>query len=404
MKLLCTGDLHLGAGAELGRAPGDRLLDQSHVLGEIAAIAEVRRVDGILIAGDVFEGPGIPPEQLQLFAQFVAACHIAEIPILAIVGNGKHDAAVRATNGLAIFSHIPGIEIAARPDIYKFAGCVVATLPWVHPGKLIAQHGRDVGRDEINATVGQLLVDIAAELKTGCDTGFPDVPHILLGHWSVEGSALPNGLPVADLREPVIPIAELDQLGFGHIVLGHIHRAQEVGERGFYVGSPLPLNFGETHVSHGIYILHTDERESIDAYAAEYIEIESRPLRDLSVDITGDDQTSGLAYVDVGLMWNELAEDGAIVRAKIRATSDQWKRVDVAAIRRGLLESGAHSVKVVPDIVRADRARVEGVDENLAPLQALDLWLDANGLSDTADSWVVDRMRAKTTEYLEAAA
>jgi hypothetical protein len=54
-------------------------------------------------------------------------------------------------------------------------------------------------------------------------------------------------------------------------------------------------------------------------------------------------------------------------------------------------------VKVEPTIVREDRARAAGVDENLAPLAALDMYLDANEIP--ADQ--ADRMRARTALYLE---
>lgn len=398
MKILCTGDLHLGAGAELGRAPGDRLADQREVLGRIAGIAVERGVDLILNAGDTFDGPGVPPEQLAAYADFVDACHrTIGIPILAITGNGKHDAAVRSTNGLAIFAHIPGIIVSSTPDVYEFAGCAVATLPWVHPGKLIARNGGDVSRDEINDGVAQLLVEIASRGKDGCEHVAPGLPHILLGHWSVTGAALPNGLPVADLREPVIPIAELDQLGFGHIVLGHIHRAQEVGERGFYVGSPMPLNFGEDTDprAHGVYILDTGETESIDAYAAEFVPIESRPLVTIDYDITGNGVESNdlEVYLDGQL-------EGGIVRLRYRATQEQQRRIDIGELRATLFTAGAHSVKVVPDIVRADRARVEGVDENLTTLDALGLYIEANAI----DPELADAMRDHTTRYLEAVA
>lgn len=404
MKLLCTGDLHLGAGAELGRAPGDRLADQSEVLGRIAGIAVERDVDGILIAGDVFEGPGIPPEQLQLFAQFVAACHLSDFPILAITGNGKHDAAVRSTNGLAIFAHIPGIQISSTPELVEFAGCTVATLPWVHPGRYIAAHGRDVPRDETNSVVADLLLEAARGLRAQIpeeDTA------ILLAHWSVSGSNLPNGLPVADLREPVIDGGELADLGFDAVVLGHIHAPQfmlgdgtactvirgdgetptATSRKPFYVGSPLPLNFGETGTGHGVWIV------DLGASSTTFVPVESRPLVTLDYDWTTAADREPVAE---DLQTEKVAD--AIVRVKYSAHRDQ--RIDNAEIRRQLLDAGAHMVKIVPDIVRADRVRVEGVDEQLGTMDALDLYLRANAI----DPELAAAMRAKTTEYLASVA
>ena len=399
MKLLAFGDLHLGAGGELGRAPGDRLHDQAEVLGRIGGLAVERAVDGILIAGDVFEDPGIPPEQLQLFAQFVAACHVAEIPILAITGNGKHDAAVRATNGLAIFQHIPGIEISSTPGVHEFAGCAIATLPWVHPGRYVAAHGGDASRDEVNSVVADLLLEAARGLRAQIngDSG----PAILLAHWSVSGSALPNGIPVDQLREPVLPLDELEQLGFDAIVLGHIHAPQNFATSitlpVFYVGSPLPLNFGEANTEHGVWILEFDDGGIFTGL--EHVPVDSPPLITLERDLTvSDDELEWIDGLDFSPHPRDL--DGAIVRVKFRATTEQMRKLDIAAARAMLLRDGAHSVKIVPDILRADRARVEGVDESLSTLAALELYVAANAIEHE----LADQMRAKTTEYLEAVA
>src|SRR5205814_1684568 len=151
---------------------------------------------------------------------------------------------MRDTNGLAIFNHIDGIRVSSTPELVELAGVTVATLPWVHPGRLIAAHGRDVSRDETNSVVAELLLEAARGLRAQING---DAPAILLLHWSISGSSLPTGLPVDQLREPVIPHDELLALGFDAIIAGHIHLRQTIGHPldqvrpAFYVGSPLPL-------------------------------------------------------------------------------------------------------------------------------------------------------------------
>lgn len=384
-RLLCMGDLHLGAGPEYGRKPGDRLADQADVLGRIAGLAIEHGVDGILIAGDTFDRYGTP-EQQEVLARFIAACRTARIPVLAVTGNGIHDGAMRDTNGMAIFDHIDGIHVSSRPEVRPFAGCAVATLPWVHPGRLIAQTGRT---DTLHDDVAGLLVDIAAQMRAECERSAPVWPTILLAHWSVSGASLPNGLPTDQLREPVIPAEALDEAGFDHVVLGHIHRAQTVGERGFYVGSPMPLNFGEADSSHGVCILHTGEREEIDFPAAEYVEVESRAFVTLDYDVETVQDEPMPAF-----------PDGAIVRVRYRATADQQRSIDTAGWRRALLAAGAAMVKLQPEIVREQRARVQGVDETVDEQAALAMWIAANGVDEDTAAWMRDRL----TAYLGAAA
>jgi DNA repair protein SbcD/Mre11 len=391
-KLLCTGDIHLGAGAEYGRRPGDRLRDQQDVLERIADLAIEEAVDGILLAGDTFNGPAAPPEQLAVLAHFIDRLQ-GRIPILAISGNGVHDLAMRSTNAVEIFNHFDGIQVYSQPDVVPFAGCAVATLPWVSPARLVAaRNGGD--RDEIHADVAQLLLEIAARSLEDCRRVVPGAPTILLGHWSVSGAALPNGLPVDQLREPVIPIADLDALGFDHVVFGHIHKQQRLGGRGFYVGSPMPLNFGEAGhpEEHGVVIVHTDEREDVDFYAAEVRPIASRRL--VTIDWASQD------FEHLPPLAIESAADGAIVRLRYTATAEQQRSIDTADLRRQLLVAGAAVVKVVPDIVREERARVDGVDEQLDIEAALDLWLAANEIPEG----VAERMRARTVDYLAAEA
>lgn len=378
-KLVCFGDLHLGQGPAYGRKPGERLADQDAVLQQIADLAIERNADGVLCAGDLFEGPSLPPEQLDIFARFIARCRVAGIPIISVLGNSTHDAALRETNGLQIFSHIPGITVSATPDVYLFAGCAVATLPWVSPARLVAARGGG-DRDEVNAEVAQLLLDIAARGKEDCERVAPGAPHILLGHWSVSGAALPTGLPTDTLREPVIPSVDLDAIGFDHIVLGHIHHSQQVGARGFYVGSPLPLNFGEQDDLHGVVILHTDEREAIDYYAAEFVPIASRPFVTIDVDFTDGEDFSQIIE---GSEARNL--DGAIVRLRFTGTSSQMRTANVSAAVEALHAAGAHVVKPEPRPVHESRARVtvERPDE-ITEQEWLDRWLDVTETPEDA--------------------
>jgi exonuclease SbcD len=359
-RLLCLADTQLGAHG--------RLADQAELLERVAGLAVGMNVAGVLHAGDVFEGPVITPEQLAVFATFVRTLHAAKIPVLAISGNGRHDLAVRETNGLAIFDHIPGIHVSSRPEVVPFAGCAVCTLPWVHPGRWIARHNGGGGRDQINQEVADLLLDTAASLRLQARERSPEWPAVLLAHWSVSGAALPSGLPTDQLREPVIPLDGLDEIGFDHVVLGHIHKPQVVGERGFYCGSPLPHDFGEADCAHGVAILHIGETEEIDFPGAEFVEIESRAFVTHDLDLTTSEGVMALASLpDVPA--------GAILRIRYRASADENRRLDPAAWRRELLEAGASEVRIEADIVREQRARVHDLDEQASELDALDRWL-----------------------------
>jgi DNA repair exonuclease SbcCD nuclease subunit len=389
-RILCFGDLHLGAGSEYGRAPGDRLAVQRDVLGRILGIACERDVSVIVNAGDTFDGPGIPPEQLAVFADFVHAAATIEIPVVAISGNGRHDAAMRDVNGLAIFSHIPGIVVANRPTIVPLDDVTVACLPWTHPGRLVAREGGG-DRDLINQRAAELLVAVARGLREQAPA---DRPCVLLFHGSVTGAALPAGLPVDDLREPVLDSTLLAGIGFDAIVCGHIHRSQQMSDAlpFFYTGSPLPLNFGEQDVAHGVCVLDTDEREEIDYVGTEFVPIDSP--RFVTISFEADPAAQIALSTQIGFD----VPAGSVVRVAVRATSDQLRNIDLAQLRRNLTDAGAAIVKVAPDIVRVDRARAAGVDETIGPLAALDMFIDAQQINGEDAAL----MRDRTHHYLEA--
>jgi DNA repair protein SbcD/Mre11 len=387
VKLLAFADLHLGAGTSLGREPGDRLRDQAEVLERIFDVATSESVDAVLLAGDLFEGPTITPQQLEVFADAVEAHLGGSIPIVAINGNGRHDLAMRDVNALAPLRHIPDVHVYSRPALHDLGAVQIACLPWVSPARLVAQNGGDAPRDEINAVAAALLVEVASAIAD------PRVrPTVLLMHGSLSGASLPQGIATDLLREPVVDVDALLELGFATIIAGHIHAPQIAGPHGWsavpgawegnalpadpfalYTGSPMPLNFGETHVQHGCWIVGVET----EITRAEFVPIDSRPFRRSELNLADLETASGDAVAEFdGILdpaaWPDVAD--AIVKVTVRATQAQQRRLEVHRLRDAILTAGAHTVKIEIDTVREDRARVESVTDELEPVDAFDAW------------------------------
>jgi hypothetical protein len=72
-KLLCFGDLHLGAGSDYGAEPGDRLRDQQDVLAMIVQLANENEVDAVLFAGDAFHRRRPTPAEMLACADPLAS-------------------------------------------------------------------------------------------------------------------------------------------------------------------------------------------------------------------------------------------------------------------------------------------------------------------------------------------
>lgn len=315
--------------------------------------------------------------------------------MIAILGN--HDVAgVALGTGLEVFAEAGLLTLAKTPAVHQVAGVSIACLPWAPVSRIVAAAGGG-DRDDLNAYAAELLLATARGLLAQVDG-----PAVLLVHFAISGSALPNGLPVDQMREPVLDLGELEALGFDAIVAGHVHLAQRLrpGEPAeFYVGSPMPLNFGEAGNEHGVWLLEVDPGP-LDA-TARFIPIESRPLLTLDSEPAHDGDrdfwvVGGVAIVEPVKQW---PVDDAIVKVRIRATAEQARRLDVAAFKRALYEAGAHKVFAVQlEIEKPERARVEGLTEELDEQAALELWLEAQSINGTRAA----ALRERTERYLGA--
>lgn len=413
-RLLCTADLHIGAGSD---HRGDALADQEHVLDQIVEQARAHDVDAVLVAGDVFHRPKPAPAELHVFSRFARNLERAAIPTIAILGNAGHDQlGADLPSALELFQS-DWLRVSRAPELVKAAGDVaVVTLPSVPVSRLVALRGGG-DRTETNELAATLLVEAAAELRAQVPEGWPCV---LIGHWSASGASLPNGLPVATLTEPVLPIEELEAQRWDAIVLGHIHKGQRFGSHPFgrwtalYCGSPMTQDFGEGGFEHGVWLLDLEELSGESDALPEFVPLTDRRFVTVNADLTnvgaaieittpedGFDRRIDMDETDyiAALITEELPLTDAVVRVSYRATEEQHRRVDAAALTGFLDEAGVHKlyggIKWEP--VKGARARVEGMDEQLDPLAAVDAWCKANDVDDTPGL----QLARLTTSYLE---
>jgi len=382
-KILAFADLHLGSGQAYS---DDRLADQEAVLNQIADLAHDESVDLICLAGDVFHRPRPTPAALMVFSRFLKRLENPEIPCVAVLGNCGHDQeGIDRPAALDLFaSH--RFRVSRRPElITEFAGVAVATLPSVPVSRLVAG-SESAERGPVFAQSAEALLAVARDLRDEAEVSCPAWPCVLMGHWSVSGASLPNGLPVADLHEPILDGDALASFDFEAMVWGHIHRMQTFGYgRHVYCGSPYPVDFAEENTRHGVVLLEVHPHMA----DCQFTPLESRRFVTIDLDLTSDaskslltqdlDESDLLAAEIVG--GTDLTD--AVVRLRYRCSEEQQRRIDLPAIKKLIADAGAHKLyQVAPEIVREDRARVAGVDENLSPQEALRAWVEANGLSE----------------------
>ena len=231
--------------------------DQSVVLSQIAEVAEKRKVDAVVIAGDVYDKAVPSVEALRAFEGFLIQLSRLDVPVCVIAGN--HDSAERLSFGAA-FMELNHIHIAreftATPQRVRLSdeyGPVdFHLLPFVKPTDVrMAFPDEDIASydDAVRVAIGHMDVDA-------------DARNVLVAHQFVTAAG----------RQPEVCDSETVSVGgvdnvdaslfdaFDYVALGHLHGKQSVGRAEVrYCGSPLKYSFSEAPQIKAITIVGLDE-------------------------------------------------------------------------------------------------------------------------------------------------
>ncbi len=113
MKFLHLGDLHIGKSL----LDFSLIDDQGFILDQIIGVVGKRKVDAVLIAGDIYDRAIPSEEAVSLFGYFLRTLATKHIKTFAIIGN--HDLNERLTFGSSLFeaNHAHAVEIKPKKKI-----------------------------------------------------------------------------------------------------------------------------------------------------------------------------------------------------------------------------------------------------------------------------------------------
>ena len=232
MKLLHTSDWHLGITM---RGASNYNQDQKYIIGEICKIASSESVDGIIIAGDVFDKNVASLEAIRLYDEVITDISSSlNIPVFIIAGN--HDGSDRLSqlNRLLVNS---GVYIAGslerEPKMYNFGDTDIYMLPWISTDRVKTIYPEDAEKIESLEDAYRVVLD---KIR---DTFSPSHKKVLVSHsFTVNGSDSDSVVGNAAL----INASVYD--GFDYVALGHIHKPHNVTENVRYSGAPMAYSFG----------------------------------------------------------------------------------------------------------------------------------------------------------------
>ncbi len=249
MRFLHTADLHIG------KVVNDfsMLQDQKYILNQIKEIALDRKVDGVILAGDIYDRAIPSAEAVLLLDAFLTALVKEGIWVYLISGN--HDSPERLSfGGHMLACQKIGIGSIYCEELTSFVmegekeTVEVVLLPYVRPAQADAK--------SCNEAVEKILHQYWKKAKN-------NRRRLLLTHYFVtDGGKEPE---LSD-SETTVHVGGLDNVeaslfeGFDYVALGHIHKPQQIGGKPiYYAGSPLKYSFGETNQQKSVRYLEINE-------------------------------------------------------------------------------------------------------------------------------------------------
>jgi exonuclease SbcD len=264
-----------------------------------------RHVDAIFIPGDFFDGPiSVGP----LLNEIIALLELTPCKTYFIRGTPSHD----TEGSVELLAKIHTVNVGAiacftdRPISFPAdVGGYFSFLP--APTKAFLAQGATGSPEDINqimqAKLRAILADFGAQAAGG------PRPHILVSHITVAGAETSTGqvLLGGDIQ---VSIADLALANADYVALGHIHKAQKLGENIYYAGSPFHLNFGELEPK-GFNIVTFDDDGNLDD--VEFIQTPSRPRQVIDAEI-----------IDGRVVLSTLPNPDADVRVRIYGPASQF--------------------------------------------------------------------------------
>lgn len=236
MIFLHTSDWHLGA---MG---GERDLwdDQKYFIDAICGIVREKRVDAVLLAGDVYDRsvPAAPAIGLYDYAMN-RLCGELGVKVLTIAGN--HDSAERLASCAGLLDKA-GLYLQGaaqrEPRVVEFADSQVFFLPWMTEEKIKSLYPEE--RDGIT----DLTEAYRVAVNHMREKFIPGKHHLLLSHAFITNAETSTSDRAAEIGFATqVPASVFE--GFDYVALGHIHKPQQVNPFIRYSGSPMAYSFGK---------------------------------------------------------------------------------------------------------------------------------------------------------------
>jgi len=257
MKFLHLSDLHIGKNVN-----GFSMLEeQIYILDRILEIIDNNNVDGVLIAGDVYDRSIPAVEAVKEFDDFLTELAKRNKKVFIISGN--HDSPERLNFGSRILER-NGIYIAGEYDGSVQKICLedelgkvnVFLLPYIFPQQV---------KSKLNVDVKSFDDAVRAALAT-CEIDETE-KNILVAHQFVTAGGESPKRSESETKSvgglDNVDVSAFDK--FDYVALGHIHGPQKIGRDTVrYSGSPLKYSFSECLHKKSVPLITVSDKVSFE--------------------------------------------------------------------------------------------------------------------------------------------
>src|SRR5829696_7365029 len=240
MKILFSADWHLGYTLQ-GANQVSRLDDQIRQIRLIARYIEEHDVDVLAIAGDVFEvqdrGPALTAVRRMLTALQEPLAR--GLKLVAIAGNHDRDYFMETANAWMSVEAGDGggrfylrtrpelLPVSARGETVNFA-----LMPYPTPSRYPLQEQELQGAAQRNQLLAEVYCEQLERLRQ--DASVTGLPTVLLTHVTIDGHTV-NAHRMSARDDITIPRGRFPE--FELTVIGHIHKAEQIGGAFYYAGA-----------------------------------------------------------------------------------------------------------------------------------------------------------------------
>ncbi|MBR4981285.1 MAG: exonuclease SbcCD subunit D [Lachnospiraceae bacterium] len=254
MKFAHISDLHLGKRIH----QFSMIEEQKYILQQIVDIVIEEKVDGVLIAGDIYDKIYPSAEAVALFDAFLVELAKEEIKVFVISGN--HDSPERIAF-LGQLTKKAGVYLA---PVYKgnveeitledeFGKVHIYLLPFIKP-----VHVRHFFPEESINTYTDAMRVVVKNLHLNLQER-----NVLVAHQFVAGATRSDSEEISVGGLDNVEVTAFEE--FDYVALGHIHGPQNMGsEKVRYSGTPLKYSFSESTHKKSVTILELKQKGRLE--------------------------------------------------------------------------------------------------------------------------------------------